>query len=98
MMRNEIVQSLFTLRNVSHDGPEGFYNEHSLIDELLNHLNEKPKMSPEDWYDNFYTWEKYVKRDVRSRFQENFDYWNRYLDNFFDRMDFIHDLAELIFK
>lgn len=105
-LNHEIVTSLLKLRDCSstfYDGPEGVYNEYSLICELIHHINNEPKITKEIWYDYFYFWEKYVKQDVQLRIEnvENNDdiyFWKDYLDDFLDRMDLIYDLAEIIFK
>lgn len=96
---DSIIRSLKQLCMSTHNGPEGLYNEYSLSEELINHLLKNPIISKNKWYKKFYKWEAYVKNDILdNRYDNDIDYWEKYIDNFDDRMDLIFDFAEIIFK
>lgn len=106
----EIVKNLVDLRHCYYTytynsniyNLEGVYNEYSLIDELINHINNKPKLSKTQWYESFEIWENFVKKDIKRLIEnnqnENIEEFEDYLEEFLDRMDLIYDFAELIFK
>ncbi len=96
---NDLVENLLNISTITHWGPEGIYNEKSLIDELINHVLNKPTICKELWYEYFLLWEKYVQTDVTDKYNTTHnEAWFDYLENFLDRMDLIYDYSVLIFK
>ena len=79
------------------NGPEGVYNEYSLVNELINHLLGKPNMTKTEWYKHYKIWLEYVKDEVNSIDDEEYEnYWLTFIENYLDRMDVIYDFAEII--
>ena len=89
---NNIINSLKTIRHSSCDGPEGLYNEYSLVRELINHLLDIPTMTEEQWYIHFQNWERYIREEP---YYDNDDTW---FYACIDQLDLIYDFAEIIFK
>lgn len=87
-----IISALEELGKKSYfNGPEGVYNEYSLVNELINHLLGKPTINKDEWYNHYEFWLKYVR--------ENNSFNNEwYYDIFLDRMKVIDDFAEIILK
>jgi hypothetical protein len=75
-------------------GPEGIYNEYSLVNELINHLLGKPNISKEEWYIHYEFWVKFVREDIRSLNNSEYEEYEKFLD----RMDVIYDFAEFILR
>lgn len=80
---------------------EGLYNEYSLTNELINHIQHHPVISKDEWIKHFYKWLDYVRDDIDRIMEDDDDLedeWMRYLETFLDRMDLIFDYAEIIFR
>jgi hypothetical protein len=97
---DNIIATLQEVGKKSYEyGPEGVYNEYSLVNELINHLLEKPKISKDEWYMHYEFWLKFVKEDIRSIDDLEYEeYWDKYIEKFLDRMEVIEAFAEIILR
>ena len=93
MDNNILISHLKELGKNSYDGPEGIYNEYSLTEELVNHLNGRPTISIELWDQYYELWRKYIKEKLY--FERSY---NTELELFLEKMELIYDFSKLVFK